>query len=292
MKEFTKEAKEGILKGISPRTYQLELSAKPGVGEDYLEIQNVVDVFKGEETNIVHKTGEVMLVDFWATWCPPCQKPMAHNQHMLEQNGERWGDKVRIIGLSIDSSVDVVQKHVKAKSWEKVEHYFRAGSSASKDYGVSGVPHVLLIDTQGKIVFAGHPSERDLEKDIETLLKGEALAGTKSGEAEAGAEEDGDGYSEKDLEAIQSEMKKFEEEIKSKLLAREDLKEHYSVMMRDFVVLIRQTKYDGSKFLTNYENINVLVGGEKAIEALRPEIEKFLSEFAGSFKSDWRVTVR
>ena len=55
MKEFTKEAKEGILKGISPRTYQLEISAKPGVGEDYLEIQNVVDVFKGEETNIVHK---------------------------------------------------------------------------------------------------------------------------------------------------------------------------------------------------------------------------------------------
>ena len=55
MKEFTKEAKEGILKGINPRTYQLELSAKPGVGEDYLEIQNVVDVFKGEETNIVHK---------------------------------------------------------------------------------------------------------------------------------------------------------------------------------------------------------------------------------------------
>ena len=213
---------------------------------------------------------------------------------MLEQHGEQWGDKVRIIGLSIDSTVEVVQKHVKAKSWEKVEHYFRAGSSASKDYGVSGVPHVLLIDTQGKIVFAGHPSERDLEKDIETLLKGEALSGAKNGEAgvAAGEDEEAEGYTEKDLEAIQTEMKRFEEEIKAKLLAREDLKEHYSLMMRDFVVLIRQTKYDGSKFLTNYENINVLVGGETAIEVLRPEIEKFLGEFSGSFKSDWRVTVR
>ena len=292
VKDFTKEVKETILKGINPRTYQLELSAKPGVGEDYLEIQNVVDVFQGEETNIVHKQGEVMLVDFWATWCPPCQKPMAHNQHMLEQHGEQWGDRVRIIGLSIDSTIDFVQKHVKAKGWEKVQHYFRAGSSASKDYGVSGVPHVLLIDTLGKIVFAGHPSERDLEKDIETLLKGESLTGVKGGESGETDDKENEGYEEKDLEAIQGEMKRFEGEVKDMLLGREDLKEHCSTMMRDFVVLIRQTKYDGKQFLTSYENINVLVGPEKAIDALKPEIEKFLSGFAGNFKSDWRVTVR
>jgi len=42
------------------------------------------------------------MIDFWATWCPPCQAPMAHNQKMLEENGEKWGDKVKIIGLSID----------------------------------------------------------------------------------------------------------------------------------------------------------------------------------------------
>jgi len=42
-----------------------------------------------------------MLLDLWATWCPPCQAPMAHNQHMLETRKD-WGDKVRIIGLSID----------------------------------------------------------------------------------------------------------------------------------------------------------------------------------------------
>jgi hypothetical protein len=45
------------LKGINPKTVQLELSAKPGVGEAYLEIQNVVDVFQGEEVNLVHKQG-------------------------------------------------------------------------------------------------------------------------------------------------------------------------------------------------------------------------------------------
>ena len=84
----------------------------------------------------MHKPGQVFLIDFWATWCPPCQQPMAHNQEMLEHHGARWGDKVRIIGISIDQTAEAVVKHVKAKGWTKVEHFHRAGSSADNDYGV------------------------------------------------------------------------------------------------------------------------------------------------------------
>lgn len=96
---------------------------------------------------------------------------------MLEQHGAKWGDKVRIVGLSIDSNADVVLKHVKSKGWTSVEHYWRAGSTCSKDYGVSGVPHVILIDKVGKMVFIGHPASIDLEASIEKLLKGETLKG-------------------------------------------------------------------------------------------------------------------
>ncbi len=45
-----------------------------------------------------------MLLDFWATWCGPCQKPMAHNQEMLEKNKEQWKDRVRIVAISVDDS--------------------------------------------------------------------------------------------------------------------------------------------------------------------------------------------
>jgi len=54
---------------------------------------------------------------------------------------------------------------------------------------VEGVPHVALIDTEGKIVFVGHPSERDLEADINTLLKGEQLTAKKENESAEGAPE-------------------------------------------------------------------------------------------------------
>ncbi len=88
---------------------------------------------------------------------------MAHNQEMLVHHGQRWGDSVRLIGISIDQTPEAVVKHVKAKKWEKVEHFHRGGSDAEDDYGVKGVPHVALIDTHGKIAFIGHPAERNIE---------------------------------------------------------------------------------------------------------------------------------
>lgn len=48
---------------------------------------------------------------------------------------------------------------------------------------MEGVPHVVLVDTEGRIVFVGHPSERDLEADINTLLKGEKLTVKKEVES-------------------------------------------------------------------------------------------------------------
>lgn len=97
---------------------------------------------------------------------------------MLEKRAGDWGNKVRIIGVSIDQTKDVVVKHVEDKKWKSVEHYHRHESKCSATYGVSGVPHVILLDTKGRMVFKGHPATRkDLEADFDTLLKGEPLTG-------------------------------------------------------------------------------------------------------------------
>ena len=108
---------------------------------------------------------------------------------MLVENAEKWGGKVRLIGLSIDSDAGTVKSHVEAKGWTKVEHYHvrTAGCTADKDYGVNGVPHVVLVDTTGKIVYVGHPASRNLEEDINTLLKGESITG--DGTQGSGSEE-------------------------------------------------------------------------------------------------------
>jgi len=48
---------------------------------------------------------------------------MAHNQHMLETRASDWGDKVRIVGLSVDQDMDALKNHVEEQKWLKIEHY-------------------------------------------------------------------------------------------------------------------------------------------------------------------------
>jgi len=117
---------------------QVAIACKRGVGAPMGVIKTVNKVLEDGECDVEHKEGQVLLLDFWATWCPPCQRPMAHNQEMLEKNGDTWGDKVRLIGLSIDQTAAAVKTHVETKGWQKVEHYHvRNGKcTADKEFGV------------------------------------------------------------------------------------------------------------------------------------------------------------
>jgi hypothetical protein len=79
---------------------------------------------------------------------------------MLTENAARWNNKVKIIGLSIDSDTATVKSHITSKGWTAPIHYWRSTSDCSDVYQVKGVPHVLIIDTHGKIAFKGHPANR------------------------------------------------------------------------------------------------------------------------------------
>jgi len=98
---------ESFNQAIKPIVKDIEgvnvaVNAIIGVGDQYKTITNVNTLDSSDPVSIEHTPGTVMLLDFWATWCPPCQRPMQHNQDMLSEHEATWKDKVKIIGLSID----------------------------------------------------------------------------------------------------------------------------------------------------------------------------------------------
>jgi hypothetical protein len=160
---------------------------------------------------------------------------------MLAENEAKWCDKVRLIGLSIDSEAQTVKNHVEKKGWTKVEHYHvrTPGCSADKDYGVNGVPHVLLVDTNGKIVFVGHPASRNLEEDINALLKGDTLTGEGTGaSSKEESKTEGANFDESRIEQAKSDF------IKDSKTFMADHGDECKKLGRGFVVLVDESSYN------------------------------------------------
>lgn len=118
--------------------------------------------------------GKVVILDFWATWCGPCQEPMAELQK-LQQDHSNWQDKVAIMPLSIDDTLDVVVKHVDKRGWTNTFNVWAGDggwrSAPAKTFRVTGVPTTYVIDADGKIVWAGHPSGKDFGNMVDKLLQ-------------------------------------------------------------------------------------------------------------------------
>ena len=193
---------------------------------------------------------------------------------MLVENEAKWGDKVRLIGLSIDSEPETVRIHVEKKGWTKVEHYHvrTPGCSADKDYGVNGVPHVLLVDTTGKIVYVGHPASRNIEEDINTLLKGESLTGegtqTSSNEE---SKTEGASSDESKIDLAKADF------IRDSKAFMADHGDECKKIGRGFVVLVDESSYNvkTQKFSHEITCITQLMGPEEVINSLKEKADKW-----------------
>jgi thiol-disulfide isomerase/thioredoxin len=61
---------------------------------------------EGKKVNIKHKEGQILMIDFWATWCGYCQEPMQENIDLMNKNQELISKGVSIIGLSCDEDTE------------------------------------------------------------------------------------------------------------------------------------------------------------------------------------------
>ncbi len=160
------------LKG-EEKLHRVALSMPLGMGDTAPEM-TLTSMEDGKSLTLSSLRGQVVFLDFWATWCGPCQEPMAHNSEVLKKRGADWQGKATILAVSCDNTMEILRKHVTAKGWENVPQYWAGegafGSKPFRDYVITGVPTAFLLDKEGKIVWTGHPSGFDLEGEIDKLL--------------------------------------------------------------------------------------------------------------------------
>lgn len=104
---------------------------------------------------------KLVVVEFWATWCPPCRASIPHLAKMYKEFKDK---NVVIISMSNEPRGKIAAFIKRAKmTW-----IIGAESNTASAYGVQGIPHAFVIK-DGKIVWSGHPMN-GLDKAIEANL--------------------------------------------------------------------------------------------------------------------------
>jgi thiol-disulfide isomerase/thioredoxin len=103
----------------------------------------------GKETRLSDLKGEVVLVNFWATWCPPCREEIPS---MAALNVLMSGKPFRMLAISIDEGgKDAVEAFFK-QSKTSLPAYLDNSGAIGKVYGITGVPETFVIDRKGVII--------------------------------------------------------------------------------------------------------------------------------------------
>ena len=163
--------------GVNSELGEVSVTQKPAN-------QFSLELLDGRTLNLSDYRGKVVMVDFWASWCPPCRQEAPV---LAEVYREYAGLPVEFIGIDIWDGLDAARDYVSRYEVPYPNGVDDTGVIAI-DYGIRGIPEKLFVDRHGAVTkrFIGPMDQNTLRSILDDLLASEA-----SGSAAGGGDLDG-----------------------------------------------------------------------------------------------------
>ena len=124
----------------------------------------------GKDVTLADYKGKVSLLDFWATWCPPCEVEIPWFADFQKRFGK---DGLQVIGISIDDPLDKLVPYIKEKKMNYIVLQGLGHEEVQEAFGpIVALPYTVLIGRDGRVCaqHTGLTGNDVFEREIKALL--------------------------------------------------------------------------------------------------------------------------
>jgi peroxiredoxin len=122
---------------------------------------------EGGTVSLADLKGQVVMVNFWATWCGPCRQEMPH----LEALYQRYGDLgFTLLGVNVEEDASGADEFL-AETPVSFPILFDPANQVSELYDVIAMPSTVLVDRSGNMRFIHHGYQPGYENDYQSQIR-------------------------------------------------------------------------------------------------------------------------